>query len=139
MLQSVNTITQSSENQITAITNDSTVDKAQTELSQNKVTPVSSKIMNQEVSVTFSQAERNILRLCIDDMVNNPRKIKRIINIYRLARLLKPSAIDVNKLVPWILMTEQWPLHVAWIIKTIEDDTHDEKKWMSKTITYGDK
>ncbi len=59
---------------------------------------------------------------CVKEMGKNPRKIKRVINIYRLARLLTLSNIPPQKLIRWILLTEQWPLHMAWVIKIIEKE-----------------
>lgn len=53
----------------------------------------------------------------------NPRRIKRIINIYRLVHLLTDMSIhDQRKLVKWIILCEQWPFRMAWILQQIEDD-----------------
>jgi|GEM_PF-2413276 len=76
----------------------------------------------EEVPVTFTRAERETLKAHVSDLSSNPRKIKRVINIYRLARLILPREIDRTKAIRWILMTEQWPLHSAWIIEVIEGD-----------------
>ena len=81
-----------------------------------------------EVSVTFSKAEREAIMKCISDFCDNPRKIKRIVNMYRLARLLiREEKPEREKVIRWILLTEQWPLHSAWIIHSIEDDLQSQK------------
>ena len=56
----------------------------------------------------------------------NPRKIKRLTNIFTLVRtLMKVPPEDLRRsrkrLLVWILMCEQWPLHVSWILQTLED------------------
>ena len=75
------------------------------------------------VPVTFTKPEREALKRCVDDIIENPRKIKRIINIYRFVRLLfPPNFQEHEKIIRWILLTEQWPLHTAWILEQIESD-----------------
>jgi hypothetical protein len=75
----------------------------------------------EEVPVTFTRLERDALVKCVNEFTDNPRKIKRVFNIYRLQRLLLPSGFqDHEKVIRWILLTEQWPLHVAWILEEIE-------------------
>jgi hypothetical protein len=75
------------------------------------------------VPVTFSEPERKALNKCAEDIVDNPRKIKRIVNIYRLVRLLlKPNFLEYQKIISWILLTEQWPLHASWILEEIVND-----------------
>ncbi|HXQ36707.1 MAG TPA: hypothetical protein VN843_22030, partial [Anaerolineales bacterium] len=67
--------------------------------------------------------EREALKACIDDIVDNPRKIKRIVNIYRFVRLLLPANFQEHqKIIRWILLTEQWPLHASWILEEVEND-----------------
>lgn len=83
----------------------------------------------ESVPVTFRQPEREAIESCVDDIADNPRKIKRIINIYRLVRLLLPPNFqEYKKIVRWILLTEQWPLHASWIIEEIENDKFLEGK-----------
>lgn len=81
------------------------------------------QIKTEAVPVTFTKPEREALKRCVDDIVDNPRKIKRIVNIYRFVRLLLPSDFEQHeKIIRWILLTEQWPLHAAWIVEEIEND-----------------
>jgi Cdc6-like AAA superfamily ATPase len=76
-----------------------------------------------KIPVTFTKDEREAVLNCAGDFCDNPRKIKRIINMYRLAKILMPKTIqEKEKIVRWLLMTEQWPLHAAWIIHSVEDD-----------------
>ena len=80
-------------------------------------------VATESVPVTFTKPEREALWACSNDIVDNPRKIKRIINIYRLVRLLLPSDFQEHqKIIRWILLTEQWPLHAAWIVEEIGND-----------------
>jgi hypothetical protein len=82
-----------------------------------------SQIRTEAVPVTFTKPEREALKRCVDDIIENPRKIKRIVNIYRFVRLLFPSNFQEHeKIIRWILLTEQWPLHTAWILEEIESD-----------------
>ena len=91
--------------------------------------PVQEPPKNQiAVPVTFSKAEREAVLNCVSDFCDNPRKIKRIINMYRLARLLAPKTVhEPGKIIRWLLMTEQWPHHTAWIIHSVEDDLQMKK------------
>jgi Cdc6-like AAA superfamily ATPase len=84
------------------------------------------------VPVTFTKPERDALKRCVDDIAKNPRKIKRIVNIYRFVRLLLPPNFQHHeKIIRWILLTEQWPLHAAWILEEIEND-HEVKGELSQ-------
>jgi hypothetical protein len=88
--------------------------------SPEKDTP---RVQMESVPVTFTKPEREALMACVEDMVDNPRKIKRIVNIYRLVRLLLPAGFqDYPKIIRWIVLTEQWPLHASWILEEIEND-----------------
>ncbi len=60
----------------------------------------------------------------------NPRRVKRIINVYRISRSLDPDTLLAHrqKLIKWIVMSEQWPFRTAWIMQYIEDDEQSEKK-----------
>jgi ankyrin repeat-rich membrane spanning protein len=88
----------------------------------------------EEISVSFTEQERNVINDCAEDLIDNPRKIKRIINIYRFARLILPAAQDRAKAIHWYLLTEQWPLHIAWILEYIENDLQTRNEFRDKTI-----
>ncbi|MBI2333815.1 MAG: hypothetical protein HYU84_16955 [Chloroflexi bacterium] len=82
-----------------------------------------SQARTESVPVTFTKPEREALKRCVDDIIENPRKIKRIVNIYRFVRLLfPPNFQEHEKIIRWILLTEQWPLHTAWILEEVEND-----------------
>jgi hypothetical protein len=51
-----------------------------------------------------------------------------------LARLILPQTIERAKAVRWILLTEQWPLHMAWAIEHIENDANTENKYDEKML-----
>jgi hypothetical protein len=54
-------------------------------------------------------------------MSRNPRRAKRIVNIYRLARILLPRSVSPEVAIKWVMLTEQWPFRIAWILQTLED------------------
>ena len=87
-----------------------------------------------EISVTFTREERDTLKACVPYLTDNPRKIKRIINIYRLARLIFPKTQDRKMAIYWILMTEQWPLHIVWLIEYIVNDGQTSNELKDKTL-----
>jgi len=72
--------------------------------------------------VTFSSAERAAIMKIANDFCDNPRKVKRIMNMLRLVKILThDSGFDFEKMIHWITLVEQWPLHTAWILHNIED------------------
>ena len=64
-------------------------------------------------------------------MKPNPRAIKRISSMYRLARLMvlsRARTLDdderralLRRLLVWIVLCEQWPVHMAWSLQVLED------------------
>lgn len=87
----------------------------------------------EEISVTFRKDEREALKACTADLTENPRKIKRIINIYRLVRTMLPEDLRI-KAIRWILLTEQWPYHTAWMIEYIENDFRTNGSYKDKQL-----
>lgn len=82
----------------------------------------------------FSAEEVETLKLFSPYMDGNPRRLKRIINVYNVARSLKrksdkkestPLPISDADLQRWIIMNEQWPFRCSWLIQLAED----EKQW----------
>jgi hypothetical protein len=56
-------------------------------------------------------------------MDNNPRRIKRIVNIYSITRALSATALSRPAMViKWVLLCEQWPVRISWLLQIIEDD-----------------
>ncbi len=105
--------------------------------SANEVKPVDTNTVTtplEEIPVSFSQAERKALDNSTPDLTDNPRKIKRIINIYRFARLILPATQDRPKAINWFIMTEQWPLQMAWIIEYILNDQQINNRLKDKSI-----
>jgi ankyrin repeat-rich membrane spanning protein len=89
----------------------------------------------EEISVSFTEVERTAINQCVEYVGDNPRKIKRIINIYRFTRLVISGTQDRAKVIRWLLMTEQWPLHIAWVIERIESDLQTKNQLKNKTLT----
>lgn len=87
----------------------------------------------EELSVTFKKDEREALKACSADLTDTPRKIKRIVNIYRLVRMMLPEDTRI-KAIRWILLTEQWPYHAAWIIEYIENDLRTKNEFKDKKL-----
>ena len=49
-------------------------------------------------------------------------KMKRISNIYRVGRLLSNQvSLEKIKLLKWVILIEQWPVRMAWLIRFVED------------------
>jgi hypothetical protein len=88
----------------------------------------------EEIPVSFTNAERVVVKNHVADVGNNPRKIKRIINIYRFTRQLLPTEYREIGF-RWVLLTEQWPFHTAWLLEEIENDEQTKKNELeAKTI-----
>ncbi|MEK7323636.1 MAG: P-loop NTPase fold protein, partial [Chloroflexota bacterium] len=88
-------------------------------------TPVAPEpIFSPEEADTIKQFARS------EWLSRNPRRVKRIINVYRISRSLDPdtSSAHRQKLIKWIVMSEQWPYRTAWIMQHIEDDEQSEKE-----------
>lgn len=71
----------------------------------------------------------------------NPRKIKRIVNIFRAVRLLAldslrmnpdDSAIMQKRLLLWIILIEQWPVRMAWLLQVLQDDEQTNDSFSSR-------
>ena len=83
----------------------------------------------------FRKDELNMFADFALHMISNPRKIKRITMIYRVVRVLAKKegqdgddkVLEINrKLLSWILLLEQWPVRMSWILQILEDDEQDE-------------
>lgn len=72
--------------------------------------------------VSFTDDERAALDDFADYISHNPRRAKRIVNIYRLLRILdKQSRAGLSgersrKLIKWVILNEQWPYRMGLII-----------------------
>jgi GH25 family lysozyme M1 (1,4-beta-N-acetylmuramidase) len=74
----------------------------------------------------FDEAELQAFENYSPFLSPNPRRAKRIVNVYRIARQLKSNlgalAPEAPTLIKWMILSEQWPFRVAWIMQKIEDD-----------------
>lgn len=86
-----------------------------------------------KIEVTFTQVEQNAFATAAKYLSPNPRRIKRIVNIYRLARLLVPNLSNENRtlLIKWVILSEQWPFRISWLLEEIEND--DQRAVENKT------
>jgi len=73
--------------------------------------------------------ELGLFRYLANFLDRNPRRIKRIMNIYAMSRELMstraPNSIsqgtDKAMLMKFIILCEQWPFRMSWIIHLLED------------------
>lgn len=79
--------------------------------------------LEEQTPVTFSRLERLAIKDSSSNFGYNPRKVKRIMNMLRVAKIItQGSNLEFEKILRWITMIEQWPLHTAWILHEVEDD-----------------
>lgn len=75
--------------------------------------------------VAFTSGERKIFRAFAPFIDPNPRRIKRLVNVYRLVRLLAqrknmPFVEDEPaKLILWLILCQQWPTIATYIINNL--------------------
>ncbi len=69
----------------------------------------------QPAEAPFTPEEHAAFRACRAFLPPNPRRLKRMVNVYRLARMLQPTggAMTEARLVGWILFTERWPVRAS--------------------------
>jgi len=69
-------------------------------------------------------------RRCLEDFMpfidGNPRRIKRIINVFNLSRRIAELRCEVSpqltaKILKMVILVEQWPYRMAWLLQLIED------------------
>ena len=79
------------------------------------------------VEVSFTDAELRALDDFAPFLTRNPRRAKRIVNIYRLTRMLADRARaglpadQTRRLIKWVILTEQWPYRMGLIIGQCEN------------------
>lgn len=81
-----------------------------------------------EVNVAFNYAERCVFRAFSPYLDPNPRRIKRLINVYRLVRVLAQNRrqpffqADPAKVILWLTLCQQWPHATAMMLDWIHDN-----------------
>eukprot|EP00984_Skeletonema_dohrnii_P009918 scaffold3819_cov98-Skeletonema_dohrnii-CCMP3373.AAC.5 len=69
-------------------------------------------------------------RICLEDFIpfidGNPRRMKRIINVFNVARRITELQCIVSprltsKILKMVILLEQWPYRMAWLLQLIED------------------
>ncbi|HLF28786.1 MAG TPA: P-loop NTPase fold protein [Anaerolineae bacterium] len=74
------------------------------------------------VEVSFTTDEQQTFDDFAAYLSHNPRRAKRIVNIYRLSRMLADRgraglpAARSRQLIKWVILTEQWPYRMGLII-----------------------
>lgn len=67
--------------------------------------------------------------------MNYPRKILRVVSIYRCSRLMAGSVADKEfsrKLLHWITLLEQLHVRASWLLQVLEDDEQSDKYFLVK-------
>ncbi len=75
--------------------------------------------------VAFSDDERAVFAVLAQSshLTSNPRRVKRIVNIYRIVRMLvgKTTRAQRAQMIKWVVLSEQWPFRTAWMLQAVED------------------
>jgi hypothetical protein len=79
------------------------------------------------ISIAFTDFEKETFKRNIPFLNPNPRNLKRLINVYRLERLIADKRISANKLIDWVILTEQWPVLTSIVIALIKSAEHATK------------
>jgi hypothetical protein len=109
--------------------NSSTTFRSSKKGSESKVEPIPQE-------EPFTKQEMEAFEKFSKYISRNPRRVKRIVNIYRLARIITYSDIPPQAAIKWVILTEQWPLRIAWVMQKIEDDIQLQKRIsMTSTLT----
>lgn len=87
-------------------------------------TPDNPVVVKKSIEVSATKGEVAAFGNFAKYLSPNPRRMKRIVNVYRVARLLPRSLTEDQrrKLIKWVILSEQWPLRVSWILEEIEND-----------------
>jgi hypothetical protein len=84
--------------------------------------PVETPPPRPAVEVSFTTDEQQTFDDFAPYLSRNPRRAKRIVNIYRLVRILDKvsqsclTAARSRQLIKWVILTEQWPYRMGLII-----------------------
>jgi hypothetical protein len=83
-----------------------------------------------DIKFSLSLAEMDLLNDFSEHASPNPRKIKRFVNNFNVGRYLFPvpkgtsseeEIIWADKMLTWIVLCEQWPVRVSWILHKLSD------------------
>jgi hypothetical protein len=78
----------------------------------------------------FTEEEQTAFETYAPFITPNPRRMKRIVNIYRITRYLLNTGGNTGQGTPpareavikWVVISEEWPFRTAWMLQQIEDD-----------------
>ncbi len=74
----------------------------------------------------FDKGEQTAFESYAPFITANPRRMKRIVNVYRITRYLLnmqgESTVPRESVIKWVVISEEWPFRTAWMLQQIEDD-----------------
>jgi len=83
----------------------------------------------------LNETDRNCLEALMPFIDGNPRRMKRIINIFNVSRCIAELQFEASNFFPWsnptltkltakmlkmVILVEQWPCRMAWLLQFIE-------------------
>eukprot|EP00931_Biecheleriopsis_adriatica_P076967 TRINITY_DN5061_c1_g1_i3.p1 TRINITY_DN5061_c1_g1~~TRINITY_DN5061_c1_g1_i3.p1 ORF type:complete len:1114 (-),score=181.40 TRINITY_DN5061_c1_g1_i3:29-3370(-) len=99
----------------------------------------------------LSPEEKRLWKRYSPFLDSNPRRILRLLNIYNVSRILQQSLDELierpsfEELLKSIILFEQWPYRMSWLLKVIEADHYqeaelyqEESKTLGSTISRDD-
>ena len=79
----------------------------------------------------LNEDDRSCLEALMPFIDGNPRRMKRIINIFNVSRRIAELRLDASspifltqlsaKILKMVILVEQWPYRMAWLLQLIED------------------
>ena len=89
----------------------------------------------------LNENDRNCLEDFIPFIDGNPRRMKRIINVFNVARRITELQCIVSpqltsKILKMIILLEQWPYRMAWLLQIIEDINQISTHSVEDTTMY---
>ena len=96
---------------------------------------------------SLSLDEMYMLKDFAEHVSPNPRKIKRLVNNFNVGRYLftAPKGTSSNgeiiwteKMLTWIVLCEQWPVRLSWILHKLSDISQRGKEDLKKRVMQMD-
>ena len=84
------------------------------------------------INFSLTLEEMDLLKDISEYAYPNPRKIKRLLNNYTFCRHLFP--LDREKMIKWIVLCEQWPVRISWILHKLKDISQLGNKELQKEV-----
>ena len=102
-------------------------EKISIDLIQSLISSLPSKSLNVPM---FSKSENKALAKYYPFLVGNPRKLKRIMNVFNVCRIIfehrnkcfnSPPDLTTCKVLRYVILLEQWPCRMSWLLQYIEN------------------